>query len=131
MTPSSFKWVEARSNCTTGLHFNFLAEQVESDVEDMNRLTKAGNTVWMFSRQNGKIIVQRSVDGFADCSVVFTHSEANIAVKRSDRNGNATALFQAIPNLLGDRRCTLEIDTAPVEIWQVSRRALERLFFEV
>ena len=129
MTPVSFNWVEARSNCTTGLHFNLLAEQVESDVEHMNRLTKTNNTVWMFNRQNGKIIVHRSVDGLADCSVVFTHSEADIAVKRSDHHGNTTALFQAIPHLLGDQRCTLEIDTAPVEIWQVSRRALESLFF--
>ena len=95
----------------------------------MNRLTKTDNTVWIFNRQNGKIIVQRSVDGFADCSIIFTHSKADIAVKRSDHDGNATALFQAIPHLLADRRCTLEIDTAPVEIWQVSRRALDSLFF--
>ncbi len=83
-----------------------------------------------FVRQNGQMIVTRSVDGRHDSSIVFTLSKEAIVVEEVD-TGNRTTLFKAIPYFLGDRTCKLEINDVPVETWQVSRRALERLFFEV
>ena len=129
MTPSSFKWVEARNKCNADLCFDLLVEQVESDVESINNLKARSNKAWTFTRQNGKVIVALSVDGFHDSSIVFTLSKEAIAVKLSV-NSNYTPLFEAIPHLLDDTRCKLEIDSIPVEIWQVSRRALEQLFFK-
>ena len=48
---------------------------------------------------------------------------------RPDRHGTHTPLFEAITRLLDDTSGKLDIDHVPVAIWQVSRRALERLFF--
>ena len=129
MIPSVINWVEERSKCNTELLFNVLAEQVKLDVDSISAL-KTLNVGWGFVRHNGQIIVTRSVDGCHDSSIVFTLSKEAIVVEEVD-TGNRTTLFQAIPYFLGDRTCKLEINDVPVETWQVSRRALERLFFEV
>ena len=130
MTSSSFNWVEARSKCTTFACFELLAEQVRSDVDSVGVLNAKSNVRWGYERHNWKIIVYRTVDSFPDYSIVFTSSNEAITVEHVV-NGNRTKLFQSIPHLLDDRTCKLEINDVPVAIWQVSRKALDGLFFGV
>ncbi len=130
MPPSSFNWVEARRICTPKLQFDLLAEEVKSNVECINKL-ESRNGAWTFERKpNEKITVARYVENFPDSSIVFRLSKEAIVVTRPDGHGNHTPLFEAISRLLDDTSCKLEIDHVPVEIWQVSRRALESLFFD-
>ena len=123
--------MEARSKCTTSECFEKLAEQVRLDVDSIKALNSTSNVDWGYSRQNGKIVVHRTVDGFPDGSIVFTSSKEAITVEDVENKDNRKTLFQASPRLLDDRTCKLEINDVPVEIWQVSRKALDRLIFEV
>ena len=124
MTPSSFKWVEERNKCNTVLCFDLLVEQVRSDVESINALKASSNKEWTFTRQNGKVIVALSVDGCHDSSIVFTLSKEAIAVKLS-ANDTYTPLFEAIPHLLDDTRCKLEIDSIPVRSGEKGDRIVQ------
>ena len=129
MPPSSFNWVEARRMCTPKLQFGLLAEEVMKNVKCINKL-ESRNGAWTFElKPNEKIIIARYVEEFQDSSIVFRLSKEAIVVTRSDGHGNHAPLFEAIPRLLDDTSYKLEIDDVPVEIWQVSRRALEGLFF--
>ena len=132
----SFNWVEARSLCTPTLQFDLLAEEVTSNVAYINQSdSRNGNvtfTVTFNRKLNGKlheIIVARCRENIPDASIVFRLSQEAIVITRPDRHGHHTPLFEAIPRLLDDTSGKLEMDHVPVEIWQVSRRALERLFF--
>ena len=125
--PQVFNWVKARSKCTPARQFYLLAEQVDSDVTTINTLNLQ-SLEWTFTRQNGKIIVSRLFQGQPETAVVFIETKDAIVVKRSCQ-GNYTLLFEAIPHVLDESGCKLEIANVPVKIWQVSQRALEHLFF--
>ena len=132
----SLNWVEARSLCTPTLQFDLLAEEVTANVASINQSDSRNGdvtfTVTFNRKPNGKlheIIVARCIENIPDASIVFRLSQEAIVITRPDRHGTHTPLFEAIPRLLDDTSGKLDIDHVPVEIWQVSRRALERLFF--
>ena len=72
-----------------------------------------------------------ALENIPDSSIVFRLSQEAIVITRPDRHGTHTPLFEAIPRLLDNTSGKLDMDHVPVEIWQVSRRALERLFFRL
>ena len=128
MTPRSFNWVEARSKCTPELQFQLLEEQVQSDVEAFQKLASQSRYCTL-DRTHEKLIISRSMNGIPDSSVVCQLSKEAISFTRKDATGNRTLLFTAIPHLLDDLGCQLEVDGVPLALWQVSRRAFEGLFF--
>ena len=123
-------WVKERSKCTASVRFEMLAEQVKSDVDAMEAL-QTTNVKWAFNRQNQKIVVARSIDGFPDAQVVFTLSKEAITAEYVEDNDHRTTLFKATPHFLDSGTCKLKINGTAVETWQVSHQALDRLFFRV
>ena len=89
-------WVKERSECTTSVRFERLAEQVKSDVDAMEAL-QTSNAKWAFNREHQKIVVARSVDGFPDAQVVFKFSKEAITAEYVE-NSDRMTLFKGITN---------------------------------
>ena len=125
--PSSFDWVSARAECNVRELFSRLRDVVESDcniANEKNRIEKA-------------VFESRSEEKF---TVSFTHSEtkallagACFHLKKSEIQVadllTHKPLFTAKAYLLDGGDCTFVVDDKPLKAWQVSRLALEDVFF--
>ena len=130
---ASFNWVQARSECSVERVFQILAEVVDSDVKAANALNRRGVTFHVNRDARGKLIVARNRDlgGFSDVTiVVFELEPGRIVVTRKTANIDDKTLFSAAPSLNEQGQCLLEVAGDQLQLWQVSRRALEDLFFE-
>jgi hypothetical protein len=117
-----FNWVKARSACSLKSVFLLLAEIVDSDVKAANELPEGRR--FSLERQDRKLIVIRE-SRESPAAIVFELSATEIRVREAEKT-----LFVARPSLERDGKCRLEVDGDPLELWQVSRKALEELFFE-
>jgi hypothetical protein len=125
----AFNWVTARQSCSLAQVFKTLEEVLDSDVKAAQGLGILGVEFKIITDATNKIVVGRSqncgglVTGNA---VVFELTPTEIRVKDSRTEQH---LFSARPNLNIAGECLLEIDGQPYQFWQVSRKALEDLFF--
>lgn len=127
--PTSFDWVAARAKCSLGAVFAALAEVIDSDVKNANALPLRSGVSFMIERPvNRKVIVSRQDGPDFVAGVVFELTQQGIAVRVAD--ARQVVLFTAKPSMLADGRCLLEVDGQSLELWQVSQKALESLFFE-
>ena len=99
-----------------------------------NGLNKRGIEFEINLEVKDKIIVLRKRDivGHVETSaIVFELEGDRITVKdRTDRSNLAgQLLFHAKPDLNQEGECLLEVDGVPLKLWQVSRKALDGLFF--
>jgi hypothetical protein len=132
--PAVFDWVTARSKCSLKALFRLLVEVVESDTAvargglvphavevKVNRLTE----------QKILVSVLRTVSGFAESSGVMLELQSSDLVVTAVSPGGASdkALFTGSARLWPDGQCRFEVNGHPLELWQVSQRALEHLFF--
>lgn len=134
--PKVFDWVKARSECSLRHVFLQLAEVVDSDVKSIVRqssreqgISRAKFTLDRVSED--KFIVVKTWNDFGaeqGESVVFELIKQGIAAKLG-RAGKQ--LFVARPALTktGDCKLRIEGEPEPLELWQVSQKALEDLFF--
>jgi hypothetical protein len=130
--PKSHNWVKARSECSIEHLFMLLAEVVDTDVKTINERDMR-SVRFEFKRLNeSKFLVVKSMDygtGMRGVdSVVFERTRAEIAVYTASYDG-PKAFFTAKPSFDGAGSCRLEVSDQPLELWQVSRKALEDLFF--
>jgi len=109
-----------------------LREVVDSDVKTANGLKRRGIDYKIVEEATNKIVVLRHRDmgGFVEgMAVVFELRDRKIHVYARKADGHA-ALFTASPHIdLDSSECMLEVDGKPFRFWQVSRKALEDLFF--
>jgi hypothetical protein len=66
---------------------------------------------------------------FGGSGVMFKRTESGIVVDMETKGKPGRVLFEARAALGFEGRCRYEIDGQPLELWQISRRALEDLFF--
>ena len=66
-----------------------------------------------------------------DACIAFSLSQDGaLLVESESPSHERSPMFKAVARLQDDGRCRLEVDGAPVHVWQVSKRALEGLFFD-
>ena len=130
--PQIFNWVKARSECSLERVFLLFSEVLESDVKTMQGLARSG-VLYEQTRGERKVVVCRTRDcggGIKEAEgVVFELVDGAITATAKDARGNGTQLFKAKPSLEPNGACKLEVDGEGLELWQVSRKALEPLFF--
>jgi hypothetical protein len=128
--PKILDWVSARAECSVDQLFTLLMTVVEADVKTMTTRTAPSTTIFSFHRVTETTVVVSKVwregplrheDG-----VRFEKTAAGIKV---DGQRNEQLSFVAKPSLHVSGVCRLEVADQPLELWQVSRRALEPLFF--
>jgi hypothetical protein len=128
--PKTLDWVTARAECSVERLFRLLTETLDTDVKTMQARAPSGTRFTLNALGGNKVVVAKVRGfggGFMDGdNVVFETTPLGIVA----RTGRAdTQLFLAKPSLGLDGECHLEIDGQPHELWQVSRKALEALFF--
>jgi hypothetical protein len=132
--PNYFDWVSARSKCSLESVFQLLRVAVDDDLQKVSSLNRIG-VKFDRSKQSPdtKIIVTRVLEltGFNESShVIFELKTDRISVtKRIGNSPEAEPLFEAIPGLNEEGECLLRVKETPLKLWQVSRKALEELFF--
>jgi hypothetical protein len=128
--PKSFNWVKARSECSLREVFLCLAEVIESDVKAFNELPNVDAKISVNRATDEKIVVVKTwKHGGVARNIVFDLTDKGIAAKSG--GANEKRLFLARPSLLQSGECKLEVEgiSEPLELWQVSRKGLEELFF--
>jgi hypothetical protein len=129
----NFNWVHARANCSLEGVFHILSEIVDSDVKQANALRRQGVKFSLNTEATSKIMVIRDRDlgGTKETTgVIFELLPDTISVTRK-KHGALTedSLFSAVPSLNEDGECLMEVKGKPLKLWQMSRKALENLFF--
>lgn len=118
-----FNWVQARSQCSVKEAFLLLAETVDSDVKERQKL--AGGDHFRLERQKEKLIVLRNGNAPV-ASIVFELKAARIDIRQGSE-----PFFSVSPWVSSAGKCRLvrRDSIEALEFWQVSRMALEHLFF--
>lgn len=121
--PQDLDWVNVRSKCTLACVFEMLKHQVEKDIATQNALPDHRQFEIVHGGSNSFTVMRHDSTGIK--GALFNLSE-KIEVRTIKRE----LIFEAGITLNDAGRCLLEVDNQPRELWQVSRRALEKLFFE-
>ncbi len=137
-------WVDGWSNCNLETAFNALAQVVERDVEQANRLPKTITNQFAFSfcrhytdLPEQFVVTRKPPDnayGFFTVSVIFEKTDHSIKIdyvrQPSDRRDENDPSLEVMPKWDMDSAiCTLEVDKKIMDAWQISQRALSELFF--
>lgn len=121
----NFDWVTALSQCSLGVVFEELRQQVKSDVDTRQNQTKGAHYGFRFvstSTKSFSVLVEgNNIHG----TVWFENTGKAISV----RGENAVPNFSATLTLNEDRECRLKINEQEYELWQARKIALETLFF--
>jgi hypothetical protein len=130
--PETLDWVTKRSECSLQLIFDNLREVVKGDVEKANALNRAQFQIHPLTGQKFSISRTRKVLGFLARVVVFFElTETEIVVTRVAGEDDQQQMFSAIPEINQQGLCLLRIngEAGLLRLWQVSKKALEDLFF--
>ena len=126
-------WVQARAECNLDAVFDALILVVKSDVDAVNSVDDKAREGFRFRAvpgDNGCIEVQKCTQGLdVVASVEFEKDPDSLSIDvHLDRN----LLFSVCPRWNEEScSCDLSIGTEVLELWQISRRALESFFFHV
>jgi hypothetical protein len=129
--PDSFDWVTARSRCSLDKSFQILSEIVSSNVKTANGLVKLTmNFEYKSLDRKFMVIRTRDMAGVNEISsVVFELSLATIDVRRLNSRGAEMQTFSAKPSFTEDGDCVFEVGAQSLKLWQISKLALDDLFF--
>ena len=119
-----------RSACNIDAKFEALRSVVERDVADMNGLTEEQRRGYSFSAEREdegrypSLTVRRTEPTEKDSVVSFMKMRDMIAV------GGSGQSFEVVPRWNNETSsCNLYVDGNRIEVWEVSQKALEPLFF--
>ena len=121
--PKTLEWVEKRSQCSIKKVFDSLKDEVQSDVDEQNKIP--GHFPFEVRQGPSSFTVITEEGGWGIRAVVFALAEKRIEIK----NANREIQFFATLTLNDSGRCMLAVDGKELETWQFRRRALETLFF--
>lgn len=133
--PQACDWVKARNECSIERVFQSLRTMVGEHVDEMK---VSGRSIYTFSVNDqlpSVFAVTAKYGNLFSKAIQFEHtSTGTLEVREVGRQGPARdPMFVAVPRLSEDGACRLHLegDPQPLFLWQVSRKALEELFFGV
>lgn len=130
--PENLDWVTALSKCSLLAVFQNLAEVLDHDVAKANTMGRSGCRFELTRPAPDRISVlrRRDLGGMEEIdAVVFLLAMESIQVVRRDMGGKGPDLFSAKPTFRPAGECFLEVNGEDLRLWQVSRKALQDLFF--
>jgi len=130
--PKTCNWVNRRAKCSAEQLFLLLVEVLDADAKDMQEMTNDKQLKFGVAKPApSKAVVSRLRDfggGMTDGdAVVFERTRTGtITATKQPKNER---IFEALPWLDDDGECRLRIGMKSFYLWQISRLALEELFF--
>jgi len=123
---TDFDWVTAHSEWTAEKAFEQLKAQLQEDVNKRQALRKGPPFYYGFKYRHSTNYASISVEGTAiQDHVSFRLTENTIEVSDKDRN----VVLNAVPVITEDRQYRLSVNGQDLELWQVRKAVLEKLFF--
>jgi hypothetical protein len=128
---SEFNWVTARNACSLGNVFEKLKLDVQSDVEERQKLRQPlplpeiGFDHGFVFTSNSRGFSASLKTGRLQYSSIFALKEDHILV--TDEEGEE--LLKATVTLNNERECRLVVGNEEMEGWQFRKKALEGVFF--
>jgi hypothetical protein len=124
MVPAELDWVRARTRCKITVLFQKLKLAVEQDTK-IRHDEGPSERGYHFEANHLNFFV--TVAGAAAPHIVtFRLDDDVLSVLLDDH-----IEFTASVSLCDDGECRFHVGGKPLELWQLRRRALERLFFEM
>ena len=118
-------WVKARAECSLPKVFLRLTTGAKSDVTVRGEIAKAnGEKVTFEASCEGKSLLVTRTESALVVKVEFALKQDAIVVQGNKVDFKAVAGL----NTIGD--CTLEVEGVELALWQVRRKALEKLLFD-
>lgn len=127
--PKTLNWVKVRAGCSIEQMFLLLAQVVDSDAQAMADVARRGFNFEFqkLSEDRFSVTRHRNLGGLLEGdAVVFVRNDQGVTV--SDGRSSAV-IVTAKPAVDANGECRFEVAGKPVELWQVSRLALEDFFF--
>ena len=128
-------WVKARADCNIDLTFEALFGLVQRDAKQANGIDTLteGRFKYSVQKEYGGAVpmfsVARQMNGSPVATVRFEMLPLELRVSRT-RGRNRDDGFSVTPRWNeSECKCDLFIGDEPHELWQVSQKALEPLFF--
>jgi|SRR5688572_8790321 len=130
--PKALDWVKARAECSIDYLFIALTAVVNADTEAA--AARSGDYLQFEVKRvttDGFMVSRTFSDGglFQSEVIAFERKHDHVLVEKRTRDGS-TKLFIATPHVDIQGECKFEVNGAPMEPWQVSKKALETFFFE-
>jgi len=126
--PPTFDWVTARHNCSAMTMLERLRQQVKTDTRRYNELNRTERFV--FDQSEDRDVYRFTVldrQGRARRGVQFDWDGEAIQIAAS---GIELRPMKVTFTVTDDGECKFRIGDDVLDQWQVSRRALESLFFD-
>ena len=124
---TNFDWVTARAGCSPVEAFERLRLQIEKDIKTRQSLARKDRK---FSMEGADVESFSVLVEGSDVRTVVRFSlsdRGNIVV----RDATGSTMFEAVLTLSDDGECRLKINGKEYDFWQVLRKALEGIFFEM
>jgi hypothetical protein len=129
----NFNWVEARAKCTPEEAFRALSRMVTSDVDAANRIGLRNLRFECIELSSTLLNVVRHQNYGSheqpNANVSFQLTLEGIQITEHDYAGGVTRDFTTFPALSNEGTAVFRIGSRELHPWQLSREALEPLFF--
>ena len=130
-------WVRARAECTAEKMFLLLAERVEADTKEISKLVDGRSVTFAYdppsevNKPSFRVVRKRNAAGVNEGKAVTFELESNkIVVRDVDPRGDRSERLTVGYELDENGQCVFEIGSVRISTAEVSRKALESLFFE-
>jgi len=120
--PEHFDWVRERDKCSLNGAFLTLREVVANNVKTINELHPELE-IAIENMGAAKFVVRKK---YADVAAIFDTDFDKHAV---DVRPGPNVMFSAKPEICPDGECRMRVGDQLLRFWEVSKMALERLWF--
>ena len=131
-------WVKMRAECNLDICYDSIRSLAKRDVDAANQLPETIRKGFKFVIQEGGgvgisfYVVRKPIKGYAphEAMVSFAKRQSDIGVSRLDVFAEHKDDFNVVAEWREkESRCVLTVDGRELEPWQITKRALEPLFF--
>lgn len=132
--PETWDWVQHRAKCSIREMFMLLIERIESDVAEVGKLNPGESVQFSLKRvaDTKAVVVRRDSEAgyITHRAVIFEIRGGELVVAKREPDRAEQDMFTAAPMFGADGRCRFQVvGGSALELWQVSHRALDGLFF--
>ena len=124
------EWVQRRAACTIEVVFSWLFNQVKTDIDAANKVSRKNNgRNFSISGNDARgrfAVCQGDEPAIENVMVAFVRGEEKIEINRSP--GHKALIITREWNL-EEAYCVLRLDNKPTELWSISQHALYDVIF--
>ncbi len=123
--PYDYDWVTTRSRCNPKDLFDKLRKAIQENVYIASSVSKCQSTLNKLD-DNIFTVVTKGSDGYLKGFITFELNGSDIIATKGNSH---EIILTAQVHLQSNGDCMFEVDGKPLQLWQLSRKVLEDVFF--